>query len=363
MEDMKEEKTGTKKHLKRAVIFVIAAALVFVYLNAVFTIADSDSNKRIFNAFYAQEKDSIDVVYFGTSATNRYFVAPEAYNDAGISSFDLAVMGMPLFFVTNLMDEVEKTQSPSLYIIELRNVLKDKNDVTDAHIRRVTDSMRISANKYAAIEKALEYTDGASGEKSNIDDGALDYYVPVIKYHGRLTEGDISWRDFLLLRSKNETKGYVLTDKTLTQVSQKEPVYSDDIGELAPEMEETLEEILDACDERDADVLFVLSPYSMKAGEAEVFNKAISIVESRGYSVLNFNTPEMAETLELDWETDFYNSKHVNYLGAEKYTDYLTRYIAENYELADHRGDDGYESWDDSYQVYLDFISDGIIKN
>ena len=48
-------------------IFAVVAALLFIYLNQVFNIADSDSNKEIFNAFYEEEENTIDVVYFGTS--------------------------------------------------------------------------------------------------------------------------------------------------------------------------------------------------------------------------------------------------------------------------------------------------------
>lgn len=63
-------------------VFVIIAALLFVYLNRVFTIGNSDSNKQIFNGFYAEEENTIDVIYLGTSATNRYFIPPKAYTDA-----------------------------------------------------------------------------------------------------------------------------------------------------------------------------------------------------------------------------------------------------------------------------------------
>ncbi|MBQ3520690.1 MAG: hypothetical protein IJA50_02180, partial [Firmicutes bacterium] len=83
----------------RVVLFVIIAALLLVYLNRVFTIGNSDSNKQIFNGFYAEEEETIDVMYLGTSATNRYFIPPIAYNEEGIAAFDLATMGLPMFFV------------------------------------------------------------------------------------------------------------------------------------------------------------------------------------------------------------------------------------------------------------------------
>ncbi|MDO4544576.1 MAG: hypothetical protein Q4C25_00320 [Bacillota bacterium] len=354
-----ERKSSKKKNAIRAGIFVVVAALLLFYLNSVFNIADSDSNKQIFNAFYAEEENTIDAIYFGTSASNRYFIGPEAYQETGATIFTLATMGMPLFFIPTLMDEVEKTQSPQLYIIELRWVLKTKDMITDAHIRRVTDSMKYSSNRSQAIEDALEFTEGAEGELSNIEE-PLDYYIPIIKYHSRLETGDLTPGDVFLANSKNETKGYVTSPKTLKQVSQKEGVYSEERSALSPEAEEALVELLDYCDGLDQEILFVLSPYSVKDGQMGKFNTAMDMVRQRGYEVVNFNTEAMVEELGLDWETDFYNSKHVNYLGAQKYTDYLTEYIAANYDLPDHRGEEGYESWEEAYQYYLDFVADGI---
>lgn len=361
MIDNTEIKTPKKKIILRAVIFIVIGALLVLYLNEVFGIAESDTNKQIFNAFYEEEENTIDAVYFGTSASNRYFIGPMAYEETGMTVFTMATMGMPLFFVTNLIEEVEKTQSPKLYIIELRWMLKDKELITDAHIRRVTDSMKYSSNRKDAIEKALEFTEGAEGEISNIDDSPLDYYIPIIKYHSRLTAKNLSYGDLLPGGIKNKTKGYVTSPKTLESVPQKSGVYTQERDSLSPEAEATLTELLDYCDSRDdVDILFVLSPYAIQEEENAKLNTAADMVRERGYDVIDFNTREMTETLGIDWDTDFYNRKHVNFMGAEKYTRYLTDYLSSNYDLEDHRGEDGYESWDEAYSYYCDFVKDGI---
>lgn len=350
MKNVLKEKKGL-----RALVFLIVAVLLFAGLNQIFTIGDTDASRQIFEDFYDQEEDSIDVMYMGTSATNRYYNTTKAFHDEGVAAYNLAVMGMPMMFMPQLMDEVEKTQEPSLYIIELRNVLKSKNEVTDAHIRRVTDSMKLSSNKFEAIRTAMEYTEGADGELSNIDDGLLDYYVPIIKYHGRLTSGDMS-----LISTQVPVQGYVLSPKTLVQKAQKDAVPSDERADLAPEMAAALEETLDVCDDLGKEVLFVLSPYSVRDGDQAKLNTAKDMVEARGYTVLDFNDPELFEATGIDRATDFYNSKHVNYLGAEKYTDYLTAYIKENYDIPDRRGDETYHLWEEGYAEYLDYVKDGI---
>ena len=341
--------------------FLVVAGLMFLYLNKVFSMGDSDANRQTFKAFYSEEQDTIDVAYLGTSAANRFFIDPLAYHEEGISSFTVATMGMPLFFVPTLIDEIEKTQSPQLYIIELRWVLKERDQVTDAHIRRVTDNLKYSGNKLEAIDEAFTFMDGSSGYLGDITNNEVDYLVPIIKYHGRLSQGQMNKGDWKLTSSKNQTKGYVLSISTVKQVNQFPSRLTPGKKPLTKEAEATLNDVLDFCDQRDdVQFLFVLSPYSVKSGQMPVFNTALSMVEDRGYPVINFNTEEMYEELDIDWDKDFYNSKHLNYLGAEKFTNWMTAYLKNHYDLADHRGDSKYESWDEAYQVYQDYVKDGI---
>ena len=103
MKNILKEKNGL-----RAVVFLIVAALLFAYLNSVFTIGDTDASRQIFEDFYNQEEESIDVMYMGTSATNRYFNPPLAYEEEGIAVYNMAIMGMPMFFIPTLIEETDK---------------------------------------------------------------------------------------------------------------------------------------------------------------------------------------------------------------------------------------------------------------
>lgn len=356
-------KAFTKKRIILGIlIFLLCAGVVFAYLNKVFSMGDSDANRQTFKAFYSEKKDTIDLVYFGTSASNRYFINPKAFHDEGISSFTLATMGMPIFYVPNLIDEVEKTQDPQMYIIELRWVDKEVDQLSDAHIRRVTDNLKLSMNKHEAIQKSFDYMDGSKGMLGDITGNEIEYMVPIIKYHGRLAQENMTPGDFRIPSSKNQTKGYVMSYSTAKQVNQFMARLSDKREPLSDMSEKALNEVLDYCDALpdDKDVLFVLSPYSVKKPQMPKFNTAMDMVKERGYKVINFNTPQMYEELDIDWDHDFYNSKHVNYLGAEKYTEWLEKYLKDHYDLKDHRQDAAYDSWEKAYDVYKDYTKDGI---
>ena len=355
---------SARRFLLCTIGFVLCAALLFCYLNKVFSMGDADGNRQTFKAFYAEPENTIDVLYLGTSASNRYFVNPLAYEKEGMTCFTLATMGMPMFFVPDLIDEAAKTQDPKLYIIELRWVQKTKDTIMDAHIRRVTDNLKYSAVKKHAIDTAFEQMDGSKGMLGDISDKKIDYYIPILKYHGRLEQGQMTPGDFKLTSTKNRTKGYIMSNNTTRQVTQfpsRNPSGREPLSDIA---EAALTATLDKCDElveqKGKQVFFVLSPFCCRQDQKKIFNTAIDMVRGRGYTVLDFNTPEMYDELELDFSRDFYNSKHVNYRGAEKYTEYLADYIGSHYDLVDHRGQAGYESWDESYEAYKDFVSGGI---
>jgi hypothetical protein len=228
----------------------------------------------------------------------------------------------------------------------------------------VTDNLKYSSIKKDALETAFAEMDGSKGMLGDIGELGLDYYIPILKYHGRLAEGKMSPGDFKLTATKNKTKGYVMSFNTTKQVNQFPGKVSEKREPMSEIAEKALQETLDKCDEitkdGDAQVLFVLSPYCCLKGQKPIFNTAFDVVRDRGYIVLDFNRPEMYEELGLDFDKDYYNSKHVNYIGAEKYTRYLTKYLAEHYDLPDHRGEAGYESWEDAFAIYQEYVSGGI---
>ena len=54
----------------------------------------------------------------------------------------------------------------------------------------------------------------------------------------------------------------------------------------------------------------------------------------------------------IDFETDFRDKTHLNTYGAEKLTVHLGAYLAETYELEDHRTDTAYASWNEDLEEY-----------
>ena len=62
--------------------------------------------------------------------------------------------------------------------------------------------------------------------------------------------------------------------------------------------------------------------------------------------------PSFEIEVAIDLQTDFRDADHLNYLGAKKATDYMIDYLKDNYQLADHRGDQKYRLWEEMEYDY-----------
>ena len=96
-------KSTAKNTILRFVIFLCILFLVFVYLNKVFTLPEEDENTKIFNSFYGETENSLDGIYLGSSAVNRFWNAPLAYHEYGYSIFAFSTSSQPLVLYRNLI--------------------------------------------------------------------------------------------------------------------------------------------------------------------------------------------------------------------------------------------------------------------
>ena len=337
----------------RAVVFILIAAALFVYLNNALILKGHAQAKGTFDSFYDLQRDTVDVLYVGTSATNRYFVSPLAFHESGLAVYTLGPNMCPAFFLDDIIREGLRTQSPQLLIVELRPFIKDPYSVRDASAYKTLDVMDLlSPNRIAMSQEAAKYCDA--------DAGFTDYLFPVAKYHDRVIQGEITKDDLLLRYAPNTTQGYQLSTYTLTRNAQAPASFTSKAGHLSQSRSEELDQLLDYCDTLDVDILFVMSPFSTSDKISTRLNSLAAHVEERGYEVLNFNNEQSCADMGIDWKTDFFNDRHVNYLGAEKYTAHLMRILKDRYDLPDRRGDEAYGVWESGFDDYRKFTAGGI---
>ena len=92
---------------------------------------------------------------------------------------------------------------------------------------------------------------------------------------------------------------------------------------------ECLEKLLDYLEENELQALFILSPTVMEEEKQKMYNYMGDIISGRGYEFLNMN--DYYGEIGLDFAVDFSDyGGHVNALGAEKCTAFLSGYLVEN---------------------------------
>ena len=329
-----------KKQLLQAVVFVAIFFVILIHLT--YIIRTSGDQKARFAGFYAEPKDTIDAILIGSSPVYPYYAAPKIWGDYGITTYPLSTNLQRPKAAVHLVEEAEKTQSPSLYIFEMRMYLAADEDLTQnmAYTRGVTDNMKYSINRIRTINALV---DDVSERYT--------YYFDIFKYHS-------NWKTIVMpsqlvsfrYEHKDPLKGHFISDEVgpsemadFSWVTERQPIPADE--------EEVLIELLEYLKEHEMNALFIVSPNTQTYEKQAQYNYIADIIEPYGYNFLNFN--DYYDEIGVDFQTDFYDyGGHANAIGAENYTAFLGKYLSENYEFEDKRGQEGYEDWDESYELW-----------
>lgn len=346
------------KNINRAIVFLCIVAVLTAACFHIFSFSDREKTDTMMNDFYALSEDSAECIFFGSSITQRAFVAPVAYHEYGVSSYIIGSSSQPLAMVRYLMEESLKTQTPKVFIVELKGVCKGPHDLEDVAIRKSVDVMKQSVNRFRAIRAVTKYA--ATGE-NDVDKSGLTYYIPFFKYHylWNPSKRPHKYGDIDYYNGYSPNLGITFNIWKLKTVK-----YDEHVLPIDENMEAVLNDLLDYCDTlENTKVLFVEHPIEGTEDKLGMVNYARKIVEKRGYECLNFMSPETRAEAGLNDKTDYYNREHLNYYGSLKYTKYVSEYIIKNYGVEDRRGDPACEIWDKEYKRLSDDLTGKYAEN
>lgn len=329
-----------KKQVCKAIIFILI--FLFILKSITYMLRTNGEIKDIFVGFYAEPKDTIDVIMVGSSPVYPFYMTPKIWGEYGITAYPLSSNVQRPRASVYLVKEALKTQKPKLFIFEMRQYLYEESTQTEnmAYTRGVTDNLKYSLNRLDLInalvpEQKERYT----------------YYFDIFKYHS-------NWKTIVLpdqytafcYERLHPLKGSVIkenvvpaTEVDCTSVTQRKAI--------PPEQEEVLYELLGYLSENHLDALFIVSPFALDEDKQMKFNYIQDIVESYGYPYLNMNNHY--DEIGINFATDYYDGgSHTNASGAEKCTVFLGNYLQEHYDFIDKREQAGYDSWDKAYRYW-----------
>jgi len=333
-----------------AVVFLVLLLQVFLFLTYLFRGNVFTYIDRITVAGIKEEKkDSLDVICIGGSATLVFYEPLKAYRDYGFTSYDLATNGIQAESILAYMKYAQKYQNPDLYVVGVRAYQYYGDDGVEISFRISSDAMDVGTIRNEMISEYLK--------NRNMDTDPVSLYLEISKYHNN-TEAlkkPEAWR--LTDNSyKCDYKGFELQDSwcymeepTDFQTQERTPLPENDV--------KVMKEMLEYCKAQNLNVLFVVCPYYATKEHYGAYNSIEDMVRSYGYDFLNAN--DYYEEMGINFAEDFYNVNHVNALGAEKYTAFLSAYIAEHYNLPDHRQDPAFAEWNQLAEAFVEESENG----
>lgn len=293
--------------------------------------------------FYGEKPETLDVIYTGGSCAFTYYNPLVAYNETGYTSYDLAYNGAFSDFYIYLVKEALKTQSPKLYILDLR-AFELRPDTYEGYRGNVTpgiNSMNYSLNRLDSIIHLVPKEDWKTM--------ALD----VLMYHQRWKELDGKSYEYIFNKVVNRNKGYG-TLKEVKEVELNEFDYSDECAEISSESETVFRELCEYCSKQSFKTLFIVPPYvdvTDDICEPKIYNSYKKIIDEYGLDYLDCNL--LYDEIGMNGDTDYYNEHHTNNIGSYRYSRFLSNYLSEKYDLPDHRDDPDFSEWADDYKSYL----------
>jgi hypothetical protein len=276
----------------------------------------------------------------------------EAYKQHGIVSFNYYSPAMPQQLTKYCITDALKYQSPDILLVDLGmfTIWRGLN-YNEASIRHVTDNFYYSLNRFHAIE------DGVLKETNK-----MFYHFDIAKYHtnmGNFFDKD-NWYYACNKKNYDNTKSYgayflPTTEFTELYSSFNWPDGYKDLEEkpLPDSLNSVYYDLIEYVKKLDMNVIFTFAPYIIfEKIEIQRINYMKRIAEENGITFLNGF--EFIDEMNFDAEMDFRDEVHANIIGAEKYTDWLCRYLKNHYNLPDRRGNSNYADWDLAYETWKD---------
>ena len=130
------------KQAAKAVLFVLIFLVILQSLT--YMLRTNGDIKEIFVGFYAEPKNTVDVVMIGSSPVYPFYAAPKLWGEYGVAMYPLSSNVQKPEAAVYLVEEALKTQSPELFIFELRMYAYEDDAMAEnmAYVRGVTDNMK-----------------------------------------------------------------------------------------------------------------------------------------------------------------------------------------------------------------------------
>lgn len=347
------------KQIIKIVLFTLIFGVILYFLCDIFEYKNNYMAKG-YESYKACEDDTVDAVFIGTSGVSRSWIAVQAFEDYGMTVMSFAVDALPCWLTLDMIKEAYKYQTPKLLILDMRMfTLYDPSKVPDLSVtrsRRVIDTLDFfSLNRLDAVNRTLELASSFENYDMSRFDPSL--FLSFIQYHGMWADDGFEPFEQIGSPVAKYLGFYVNGKNSIKKKKLNKPEWNAETTTLTQISLDCLEEILAYCDENGIDRIFVDTPHYLSKIESKRNNEFCRILDEKGEKYLMLSDEEWyltdeelaagsSDELKFNRNEHFYDSSHVNYYGAVIFTKLFSKYLSENYDLPDHRGDERCPEWE-----------------
>ncbi len=341
-------------------VFIIIALTIILIVNTIlkpkFFYNDMWGITSTCIDFYELEKDSVDVLFLGSSHAGSFFNPQVLYDTYGITSYNLSSEVQSVLVSYYWLQEALKYQSPKLVVLDTYTLHKyqeggsninEKLNSSEPITRKAIDYMRWSKVKMDAVHDIVKL-DPSQSEWS--------YYLPNIRYHNRwytIQENDIKSRS---MAAHGGIKGFLPILKTDRNI-EYQPFTEGDSSEIEPFLDTMgiyLDKICDLCKAKGIELILVNVP---AAEPIQRYNATNLYAKSRNIDYYDFNESKLYNSLGYD--ASAHGLSHANIWGAAKITSYMGQLFVSKYGILPKED----KSFDKSRMIYTNIIKDCELAN
>lgn len=292
------------------VVFAVCVCIALVLsltLAGDFLMPARNGYGAMWDRFLNEDENTIDIMFFGTSLAYCDIIPPQIYEATGLTSYVMAGPAQTVEQTYYYIREALKTQSPQLIYVEVSGAFSDY----DLYPKVNVGYMPWTFNRLAAT-----FTCAKEEWK-----GLL---FPLYNYHSRLLVPDAEGYRGIPGPGADDFCGYtrLFEVKPISEEILREEWLGADENENFTRSIEYLQKISDYCAEKNVELVFYLTPTTAHAEEVAVEKLLSALGEMTCRAIADFSW--MAPDIGINYETDWYDARHLNFSGATKFTEFLS---------------------------------------
>lgn len=319
------------KNLIKGIIVLIVFAMAIIVADRILVLKSKDGYLQM-RSYYKQRENTVDVLFLGSSKVYCQIDTGLIWDEHGIASFDLGGAEATPWDSYYFMVEALKTQKPKVIFYDA-GILAFRSDV------EYQPTVWAMTNNYGIKWNSNRLND--LKENCENKETFRSLLFPLNTMHSRYSE--LTEEDFNCKQDSISYKGFDYRDA----VTIIEPTGITEVeGETAisPRKEKYLLKMFELAKQNNIPFVVMVTPHVVYEENGKIYNYIHRLCDENGIGFLDMN--QKNDEIGIDFSSDFAEELHLNFSGTQKLSKYLSDYINSNYELADHRGDKLYASWE-----------------